>query len=237
MLQVERFELLKGNKGKSAPPCLTLDPVADDLPGVPVLTETLLKMELEIHESTTGSRGFCDAVLGDVGATIQVLRLAGQEYGWGINRPVSVEECIASLGPRLCLNAAASGSLVDGVRQRPNCEMWAHSREVAQCFKLLAEQSPTNISPDQAYLAGLLHVIGALPAILDWRGYGIAGDPARVALKMADWWQLPRFVKEFFCETLMPGYSPEWSTYISVAHHAAKQSCVTCPLSAAPYLS
>ena len=237
MEQAEKFELLIGRKGSIAFPLGPQIRAVDDLPGVPVLAATLLKMELELHEDSTDLRGFSEAVLGDMGATIQILRLAGSEYGSASDRPVRVEDCISALGPRACLNVTAKGSFIQGVRQRASVEMWAHSRETAQYFKLLAARSSSNVSPDQAYLAGLLHSLGALPAVLDWRGYGIFGDPARVAVELADLWHLPRFVGEFFSEVLMPGHSPEWSNFITIGHHPAKESWAECPLVAPRHLA
>ena len=78
MEQAEKFELLIGRKGTIVFPLGPQIRPVDDLPGVPALAATLLKMELELHESSTDLRGFSEAVLGDVGATIQILRLAGR---------------------------------------------------------------------------------------------------------------------------------------------------------------
>lgn len=237
MEPARKFEILIGRKGAAAPRWRRQDRTAEDLPWVPVLAETLLKMEFELSESSTDLRGFSEAVLGDVGATIQILRLAGQEYGAAINRPVRVEDCISDLGPRACLNAAARGSLLGGMRQRTTSAFWEHSREVAQYFRLFAMQVPSDISPDQAYLAGLLHGLGALPAVLAWGRYGTSSDPARAALEMTGRWHFPRFVRDFFYEVLMPGNCPEWSNFITVAHHPAKESWVECPLFAKPLVA
>lgn len=237
MEQAGRFELLIGRKGTIAFPPGPQVRAVDDLPGVPVLAATLLKMELELHESSTDLRAFSEVVLGDMGATIQILRIVGREYGAASDRPARVEDCISALGPRACLNATASGPFIRGIRQRASVEMWAHARETAQYFKLLAAQSSSSIHPDQAYLAGLLHSLGALPAVLDWGGCGISGGPARVALEMAELWHLPRYVREFFSEVLMPGHSPEWSQFITIGHHPAKESWAECPLTAAPSLA
>jgi len=233
MEQAHRFELLTGRKGTTALSWGRQEWASEDLPGVPVLAETLLKMEFELHESATDLRGFSEAVLGDVGAAIQILRLAGQEYGAALDRPIRVEDCISDFGPRACLNAVARGSLLRGMRQHASSDVWAHSREVAQYFRMLAVRAQAVISPDQAYLAGLLHALGALPSVLGWARYGVPGDPARVALGLAERWCFPRFLQDFFGEILMPGHSPEWANYITVAHHPAKESWAGCPLVAA----
>lgn len=230
MQQAERFELLVGRKETSAFPWSLSERSGENIPAVPVLPETLLKMELEVRQSSTDLREFSDAVLGDVGATIQILRMAGQEYGSVADRPVRVEDCISDLGPRACIHAVAKGALVRGIRQQSIAEIWVHSREVAQYFRLFAANGPSGINPDQAYLAGLLHALGSLPAILDWNNHRVPIDPAKAALAMAERWNFPRFLSDFFGEVFMPGHRPQWSSFITVAHHAAKESWLECPL-------
>lgn len=233
MEQADRFEMLIRSK-ETVLPWNLRDRAIENLPGVPVVAETLLKLELELHGTATDLREFSDAVLGDVGATIQVLRLAGLQYGAEVDRPLRIEDCISDLGPRACLNAIAKGSVLRGVRQHASSQFWSHAKEVAQYFRIFAGQLSSGIRPDQAYLAGLLHALGALPAILQWGQVGSYPDPARAALAMAEGWHLPAFLRDFFSEVLMPGKCPEWSNFITIAHLPAKESWVDCPLVAAP---
>ena len=226
------FELVVGGEGTTLPQ-IPQHLAAESLPGVPVLAETLLRMELELHESGTDLRGFSDAVLGDVGATIQVLRLAGEEYGAATDRPVRIEDCISDLGPRACMQAVTRGSLLRNNRQLASPVVWSHSREVAQYFRLFASQTPEKTVPDQAYVAGLLHALGAIPAILGWPGLNLAGAPASVAVDLAEQWHFPHYLRDFFIEVLMPGHSPRWANFITVAHRPAKESWVDCPIVAA----
>lgn len=202
----------------------------DDLPDVPILPETLLTMELQLQENSVDLRGFSEAVLGDLGATIQVLRLAGLEYGTAEDRPVRIEDCISDLGLSACVDAAARGTFVRGIQQRADFEMWTHSREIAQYFRQLAENMPGTISPDQAYIAGLLHAIGALPALLGWHRSELAGNRALTALKLAERWRFPGYIKDFFCEVLIPGYHPHWSKILIAAHQLTDGSWARCPL-------
>ena len=53
----------------------------DPLPAVPVMPETLLLLDLVAQEPTVDLRGMSQLVLDDMGATLQILRLAGREYG------------------------------------------------------------------------------------------------------------------------------------------------------------
>jgi hypothetical protein len=203
--------------------------IADDLPSVPVLPETLLSMELQLRENSVDLRSFSEAVLGDLGATIQILRLAALEYG-AEDCPLRIEDCISAFGPSACLEAAASGTLVRGVAQRADYEFWTHSREIARSFRRVAEEMPGIVNPDQAYIAGLLHAMGALPSVLGWHWHGIAGSRTLSALKLAEQWRFPGYVKDFFCEALIPGFNPHWTEILSAAHRLVKGSWARCPL-------
>ena len=231
------FEVLVGGKRNAMPPLTPQDSTIGDLPAVPVSAETLLRMELLLRESATDLGAFSDAVLADAGAAIQILRLAGQEYGAAAYRPVRIEDCISELGPQACLNIAAKGALFGSMPPRANSAFWAHAREAAQYFKMFAAHGAPGITPDQAYLTGLLHALGALPAVLGWEHVGLHGDSARLALAIAEQWRLPRFVIDFFGEVLLPGHCPAWAKFITVAHHPAKESWLECPLVRAQGLS
>jgi hypothetical protein len=209
--------------------------LGDDLPDVPVLPETLLMMEFQLRENSVDLRRFTDVVLGDLGATVQILRLAGQEYGSSDDCPVRIEDCISDLGLTACLNAAARGTFAGGVQQRADFEIWTHSREIAKHCRLIAEEmtgsvNRGSINPDQAYMAGLLHAIGALPEFLGWQRGEVADGRVLSALKLSDRWCFPHYLKDFFNEMLIPGYDPRWSQFLSAAHQLAGASWARCPL-------
>jgi hypothetical protein len=204
--------------------------MTDELPDVPVLPETLLTMEFLLQESSVDLRRFTEVVLGDLGATIQILRLAGREYGSAEDCPVRIEDHISDLGLTACFQAAASGTFARGTQQRADFEIWTHSQEIARHCRLLAEEMPGPINPDQAHIAGLLHAIGTLPDLLEWEWRGRTGNRALSALKLAEEWCFPRYLQDFFCEILMPGYSPRWSEFLAAAHQLNKASWARCPL-------
>jgi hypothetical protein len=206
--------------------------LVDDLPGVPALPETLLAMEFQLQEFSVDLRAVSEIVLGDLGATIQVLRLAGREYGDSDGRPVRIEDCISDLGLKACLRAAAAGTMAWGVRQRAVVEMWEHSREIAHTCRLIAEETPGFINPHQAYMAGLLHGIGALPALLGWERNAAYYRPFS-AVELAERWAFPAFLKEFFHTVSKPGWNSQWSKLMSTAHRFAESSAY-CPLVSAP---
>ena len=219
--------------------CLLVEPRSarnesvDNLPDLPVLPATLLAMELQLRQPSVDLSAFAAAVLSDLGATVQILRMAGHEYGAADDRHIRIEDCICDFGPAACFEAVARGAAVCSLQRRAVSQIWAHAREIASNARHLAEVIPWAITPDQAYLAGLLHAIGSLPAILGWDWREPAHDPAHSALKLAERWAFPGYLRDFFCEMLMPGYSPQWSEIVAEAHRIAGGQAAHCTLHAA----
>ena len=205
--------------------------IVDELPDVPALPETLLAMELQLRESSVDLSGISASVLSDLGATIQILRLAGREYGDSEDRPIRIEDCICDLGLDACIEAASSGTRVRGVRNRAMFELWTHSREIAQGCKFLAEEQPGHFNSCEAYLVGLLHGIGGLPGVLGWDRSDLAVGRSYAALEMAEIWAFPEFLKEFFRESCMPEARPRWARLLDTTHELAMDSWAVCPMS------
>lgn len=202
---------------------------APELPDVPVLRETLLLLELEVQELSVDLRNVSFLVLGDPGATLQILRRAGDEYGNAEGRPTRIEDCISDLGIRTCLEAVSAHTVAGNNRHTAIAETWAHSREIAHYSKLVAEES-AEVNPEDAYLVGLLHTTGLLPAMLgwDWRESRIT-DSTAVGFSIANKWSLPRCVIDFFCEMHLAGYATRWSGIVREAHQRANRSSIHCP--------
>ena len=81
-------------------------------------------------------------------------------------------------------------------------EAWSHSNEIAGRCKLIAENTiHGDVNTTEAYLTGLFHMIGSLPAILDWdASLGLSRDPDHAGLVLAEAWFLPQCVVEYFRE-------------------------------------
>jgi hypothetical protein len=188
---------------------LQLEP-SRELPDTPVTPETLLLLDLLVQESLVDLRE-----MADLGATLQILRLAGREYGTSEDRPVRIADCIADLGLRACLKVVSAETMGRQKHKSEVAELWAHSREIARCSKLAAQEM-AEIDPEEAYLVGLLHAIGLLPGLLRWREYVSADDV------------LPLCVTEFFSELQLPGYPTRWSVVVRKAHLRAKRSSIGC---------
>ena len=198
-------------------------------PAIPIMQETLLLLDLVVQEPCVNLREMSQLVLDDLGATLQILRLAGREYGNSNDRPLRIEDCISALGVDACMQAVSEERAARHGRQRVIAEMWAHSREIAQYCREVADELP-EIDPEQAYLVGLLHLIGYLPLVLGWDD--TRNDPAAEALsgfQMAKRWSLPHFVQQFFSEIQSAECNSEWSEIVRLAHQRATRSSVKCP--------
>ncbi len=199
-----------------------------ELPDVPALPETLLLMDLQVNEHSVDLREISRLVLDDLGATVQILRLAGRQYGCAEDRPHRIEDCIADLGLQACLEAAAAKTIHRDNRNQAIAEVWEHSRTIAFHCRLIAEDM-LGINPDEAYLVGLFHAIGLLPSMLgwDWQETG-PSDGAMLGRVMADDWALPQCVIEFFTELEMPASAGRWSAIVHAAHQMSERSPMNC---------
>lgn len=200
--------------------------VSRDHPDVPVMPETLLLLDLLVQETCVDLRQMSELVLADLGATLQILRLAGREYGTDDDRPLRIADCISDLGLRTCLKAVSAQTIGRHERKSEVAALWAHSREIASCSRLVA-QDMSEIDPEEAYLVGLLHAIGMAPAVLGWKESSVADD-ALMGLKLAKSWSLPRCVMEFFGETQLSRYTNRWSVIVQEAHMIATRHSISC---------
>jgi hypothetical protein len=203
---------------------------AQDLPDVPVLPETLLRVDLEVQEPCVDLREMSEVVLSDLGATVQILRLAGLELSDAETRPARIEDCICDLGLSACLEALWAGTIANDYRYEGVVETWAHSREIAHYSKLVAEDMP-DVNPDEAYMVGLLHTIGLLPQALGWYGsQSRPVDAALAGLQMARQWALPQVAVEYFRELNLEHCTSPWPEIVHRAHRFASRSSILCPM-------
>jgi len=195
---------------------------------VAVMKETLLLMELETQEFCVDLRALSTLVLSDLGATLQVLRLAGREYGGAEGRPVRVEDCIADLGVQACLDVMSAHLMPRDLRSPAVTELWRHSREIAAHSQHLAEQT-VEVDPDQAYLVGLCHSIGSLPDVLGLDGTTCQEfDSVRMGLELATEWSLPGCVVSYFSDMEKREGRSAWPGIVQAAHRCAGEPTGEC---------
>ena len=195
----------------------------DVLPDVPALPETLLALDLHRHEFSFDLRGIAQVVLEDLGATLQIFGLANREYG-PVGPHQRIEDCICELGVDACLRVVERGTLAQPRNPRAIMNAWEHARIIGRYARLIAEQKPAGVIPEHAYLGGLMHELGNLPELLEWPGREEGARPALIAVNLAERWSLPTWLKNMFCENLVPGFNPIWSQMMGEAHRLARMS-------------
>jgi hypothetical protein len=186
---------------------------ADLLDKLPVMSATVLGLEMLLQEPFVDLRRVSELILSDVGATIQILRLIGKEYENPMERPSRMGECIASLDVDAWFGAISARTFLDDWEHSAATAAWKHCRLIAQYAQLVSE-SIEDISPDDAYLVGLLHAVGTIPAALGWR-FGDR-DGQGVVLAMEE--SLPLFVLAALRGTCDSPTSPIWRFILTSAH-------------------
>jgi len=96
--------------------------------------------------------------------------------------------------------------------------LWSHSRLVAQYAQLVAE-SLEGISPEEAYLVGLLHEIEAIPHLLGWPNEGPGSRESAALLAMEG--SLPLFVLSAVRSMNDSCSSSRWRLILTAAHELA----------------
>jgi len=195
---------------------------------VAVMKETLLLIELETQGFCVDLRVVSQLILSDLGATLQVLRLAGREYGGAEGRPVRVEDCIADLGIQACIDAMSAHLMPHDRRSPTVTELWRHSSEIAGHSRRLAEQT-TDVDPDEAYLVGLCHSIGSLPSVVGMDGATYREfDLVGTGLELAREWWLPRCIVAYFSDLDERVGSSAWVGIVQAAHRCAGEPAGEC---------
>lgn len=230
MLNAEIIDLRAGRTLRQNELRFPGDPI-DNFPNVPVLPETLLMMELRSHEFSVDLQEMSQLVLGDLGAVLQILRVAAREYEDAAERPTRIEDCISALGFQACLKAAAQQPILSDMRHSGVLELWSHAREVAQACRTVAAAAGGAIQPEEAYLVGLTHALGSLPDLLGWQRPGPGCKRwEHAATRLAAHWSLPPCVQEYSTAWDRSELDNPWVEIVRVAHRVARRSSQRCPL-------
>lgn len=201
----------------------------DDFPGVPVLPETLLRMELMSHEFSVDLQEISQVVLSDVGATLQIFRRAAREFDDPTERPVRIEDCISALGVQTCIRAAAQKPILSDARHRLVLELWGHASEVALACRETAAAMGT-LHPEEAWLVGLTHALGSLPNLLGWERWSSGPQRReRIMSRLAECWSLPPCVQDFAHALDRSDAKNPWVSLVRLAHQQVRRSSMPCP--------
>ncbi len=211
----------------------------DALPCMPVLAATRLQLELLLQERSVDLKEMAEIILADAGATLQVLRLIGEEYPGEEERPTRIEDCIASLNrERWYEIVCAAGTS----HSAPLLAEWQHCRRIAECARELA-RCMDGFQPEEAYLVGLLSRLGRFPRLLGWRptaelarasiAGAYLGEDHAVSLMLAEYWHLPAYLLSALREQV-PAVQPRtdpalgWAGILHTAQELAERDQASC---------
>jgi HD-like signal output (HDOD) protein len=167
-----------------------------DFPSPPAIPSALLRLDLWLSEFVTDLQDITNIVRSDIGLTVQILRLAAREIEKSPRKIVPISEIVVDLGvEKLRTLVAGTRTLPDRISNHVGasvCErFWAHSRLTALVAEELADQY-SNVTAEEAYLAGLLCHLGDLPSLLGWATMSSdARDPHQAGRRMAQSWGFP----------------------------------------------
>lgn len=194
--------------------------LTDPLPSLPVMIATRLQLELLLNDPVIDLGAVTEVILGDAGATLQILRLIGEEYKNAEDRPNRMEDCIVSLSMGRCYQvvcgagSSRSGSYIAELQ---------HCRRIAECARELA-RSLVGFSPEEAYLVGLLSGLGKFPYLLGWK---LDDSPSMeheaLGVMLACHWNLPEYLLSAITEKQEEASSPRWEMILLLAGEMAEQ--------------
>jgi HD-like signal output (HDOD) protein len=194
---------------------------ADAFPSVPTMIATRLQLELLLQDSPIDLGAVSRVILSDVGATLQVLRLIGEEYASAEDRPTRMEECIASLNIRRCYEAVCAAGIPSNSTV---LAAWEHFRNVAQCAREIAS-CVDGFSPEEAYIIGLLYGVGKFPSLLGWKADECnLGEQKAVGVMLADYWHLPPYLLAAIREQQDSSPHPRWTEILEMAETFVAQT-------------
>jgi hypothetical protein len=223
VLKNKIIEICAGRVAPPTRPAFELDFLLQPL-DIPVLPETLLRMELCLGGPNVSLREISQIVLGDLGATMHVFRLAGCQQHTGSIPFSRVEDCLSYLGIRECIDGLSKRLAYRSGRRNAVIDAWAHANTIASFCSLWAEMNDDRINPSEAYFVGLFHELGTLPGLLQWdtSPWGHVDEPS-VGLWLASRCALPECATEYFASMKAEGVMSGWLKVVDAAHQLANQ--------------
>src|SRR5665213_3076763 len=195
---------------------------ADPLPNIPVTAMTRLQLDLLLAGRSIDLSAVGEVILSDAGATLQMLRLIGEEHRDRTNRPTSIEGCIISLDANRWYDAVCAAGIAhnnDAVLME-----WQHRRRVARCAREIA-RGTYGFSPEQAYMVGLLHNLGSFPKLLGWEnGASSPKEQNALGVMLAEYWKLPGYLVNAIWEQQQTSESESpWASLLQHAFQMVRQ--------------
>jgi HD-like signal output (HDOD) protein len=198
------------------------------LPAPPVTPKVLLLFQMLLSNEIADLSAITELIRTDIGLTVNVLRSAAEEVEGQNHASVDIEDIVVQLGldklkklvdDIMVLSIHPRGSA--GLRTFDRFSM--HARLTALIAEELAGET-ASVNQEEAYVAGLLRHIGALPFVLGWKIPELEeADIGEIGYYLAKVWRLPDRLTEVIRgnrETCDPSTLPLFDIVTAADKHA-----------------
>lgn len=137
---------------------------------LPTLPEVALRVRDTLEDESAGMGDVARVITSDAALSARLIQVANSPLLRAARTIESVEAAVTRMGSDMTRNLVTSIAMEQMFQATSDAtdkrlrDLWEHSTQVAALCHALASQF-TNLKPDQALLAGLVHDIGALPII------------------------------------------------------------------------
>ena len=175
---------------------------------LPTLPEVALKARETAEDPNASAGDLAKVINNDAAMTARIIKVANSPIMRGAREIEDVQMAIARLGIT-CISNLVTGLAMEQMFQATSDlidktmrESWHHSTEVAGIANVICKHY-TNLKPDQATLAGLVHEIGVLPILTYAEESDRLNDPItlqkvihsihpKVGVKILQSWEFPK---------------------------------------------
>ena len=172
------------------------------------LPEVALKARETAEDPNASAGDLAKVINNDAAMTARIIKVANSPIMRGAREIEDVQMAIARLGIT-CISNLVTGLAMEQMFQATSDlidktmrESWHHSTEVAGIANVICKHY-TNLKPDQATLAGLVHEIGVLPILTYAEESDRLNDPItlqkvihsihpKVGVKILQSWEFPK---------------------------------------------
>lgn len=137
---------------------------------LPTLPEIALKVRDAVSDEDASSKQIAEVISLDPAISARMIQVANSPLLRGSQKTETVDQAITRMGHALVKSMVTTMAMeqifqaTHPITEKYMQEIWNESTQVASIASAIASHF-TNLKPDQAMLAGLVHNIGALPIL------------------------------------------------------------------------
>jgi HD-like signal output (HDOD) protein len=166
------------------------------LPGPPVTPQVFLVLQMLLSNRIADLSAIAGTIRSDIALTVQVLRLAAEQNQEHLRGVLDIDELVVHLGLAKLKILLEDTDILSmhpkGIAGIQTFERFCnHARLTAMIAEELASET-ASVRQEEAYVAGLLRHLGALPFVLGWKIPDLEeSDTGETGYQLAKVWRLP----------------------------------------------